>query len=420
MKDEYGLNREALIKASGVRDIFTPNMPITGEALFTGRKSFTKSVIEGINTPGQHLLLYGDRGVGKSSLANFTVSILKRAELLNGHLIIKRCSHDDTFKTLTEFLLEHIDENNNLIEKSTSEKGTESIGGKVFGVGGEIKNEDVTTKKYKILEKLSPSNLADYLQNREGMFLVDEFDTLKDEDDKVKMAELIKLLSDYSSKFKIFIVGIAESGTELTSGHPSVNRCLKEIKLEKMTDNEIKEIITTGLKKLHLDISDQVLNMIINIANGYPHFAHLMGLKSSEEAIVNSVKKITKKEFVASIDKAVNDSKGTMKRLYDNATQNLSLKKSTNIKFILKACSTTNHEAFTLTDINTKLRIDGIDLTNRTISDYISKFTGNNGDILRRIKRGVYCFNDPRMQSYIKMIENKLIRDEKKLPYGEV
>ena len=101
MKDEYGLNRESLIKASGVRDIFTPNMPITGEALFTGRKSFTKSVIEGINTPGQHLLLYGDRGVGKSSLANFTVSILKRAELLNGHLIIKRCSHAVSYTHLT-------------------------------------------------------------------------------------------------------------------------------------------------------------------------------------------------------------------------------------------------------------------------------------------------------------------------------
>lgn len=420
MEDEYGIGKELLIKKSGVRDVFIPNMPVAAIEIFTGRKDFVTSVIESINTPGQHLLLYGDRGVGKSSLANFTVLVLKGSKLLNGELVIKRCSSDDTFQSLAEYILDKLDNENNVIEKTITEKGTESANAKFLGIGAELKNEDSSSKKYKCIQNITPSTLADYLKDKEGMYLIDEFDTLQNKSDKKNVAELIKLLSDYNSKLKIFIVGIAQSGTELTSGHPSVNRCLKEIKLEKMTDIEIQQIILGGMKKLSLEISEQVLRIIVNISNGYPHFAHLMGLKSAEEAIVTGVKKITKKEFVSSIDKAVNDAEGTMKRLYDDATQNASLKMSENIQLILKVCSTSNHDAFSLTDISLKLKVYGVELANKTISGYLSKFTGDNGSILRRVKQGVYRFNDPRMQSYIKMIGNMQERDSQKLTYGEV
>ena len=42
---------------------------------------------------------------------------------------------------------------------------------------------------------------------RKGFILIDEFDTLENTEDKHNIAELIKLLSDYGSPFKIFIVG---------------------------------------------------------------------------------------------------------------------------------------------------------------------------------------------------------------------
>ncbi len=55
--DPYGIKREELIKESNIRTIFTPNRPINSLDLFMGRKDIVKSVIEGLNTPGQHLLL---------------------------------------------------------------------------------------------------------------------------------------------------------------------------------------------------------------------------------------------------------------------------------------------------------------------------------------------------------------------------
>lgn len=89
----------------------------------------------------------------------------------------------------------------------------------------------------------SPSWICDKIKDLNILLLIDEFDSIQNKDDKHKVAELIKLLSDSNSSLKIFVVGIAASAEELTAGHPSVQRCLKEIKLDKMSQRELVDII---------------------------------------------------------------------------------------------------------------------------------------------------------------------------------
>ena len=64
---DFGLIREEKIKRSGVREVFTPHRPINKIDFFFGRQREVKTLIEQLNTPGQHSLLYGERRVGKSS-----------------------------------------------------------------------------------------------------------------------------------------------------------------------------------------------------------------------------------------------------------------------------------------------------------------------------------------------------------------
>lgn len=421
MSDDYGIGRELIIKKAGIRNIFTPNKPVDAIELFFGRKEIVKSVIEGLNTPGQHLLLYGDRGVGKSSLANITAKILDNSGLIEGKLSVKRCSSSDTFLTILEQLIEEYCEEATLVEATITTKDKEDLGVKVLGIGAGLTNENIAARKYTYQAIDSPSKLAKILKDKNGLFLIDEFDTLKDDEDKKKVSELIKLLSDYNSPFKIFIVGIAQSGTDLTAGHPSVKRCLKEIKLDRMTDYEIKEIFVSGMKKLNIDVSDQVSEIVVDISNGYPHFTHLIGLKCAEEAVTSGLTKLIKEVLITSLDKAVKDAEGMMKRLYDNATQNTSPTKTKNIKNILKACSASAHDDFCLDDITTRLKEYGNELSNSTVSNYMREFTDSNGEsIFCRITRGVYRFNDPRMLSYIKMKENIQERNPIKIPYGHI
>ena len=74
---------ERRIRKSNVRHIFTPHKPITDERFFRGRLEEMKQLLSTLNTPGEHALLYGDRGVGKSSLANIAAQNLVKVGSIN-------------------------------------------------------------------------------------------------------------------------------------------------------------------------------------------------------------------------------------------------------------------------------------------------------------------------------------------------
>lgn len=101
--EEIFYEDERRLKESGVRDVFTPHTPINQENLFRGRMAEVQQILSTLNTPGQHVLLFGDRGVGKSSLANITSS--KLIKITEKELVIKRCSKSDSFCTIFENVL---------------------------------------------------------------------------------------------------------------------------------------------------------------------------------------------------------------------------------------------------------------------------------------------------------------------------
>ena len=53
-----------------VTDVFQPNRPIDSKELFSGRIYQIRRIVDVINQKGQHAMIFGERGVGKTSLAN--------------------------------------------------------------------------------------------------------------------------------------------------------------------------------------------------------------------------------------------------------------------------------------------------------------------------------------------------------------
>lgn len=51
------------------RQLFSPAAPINAADLFAGRREEIKRFISAIDERGRHVILYGERGVGKTSLA---------------------------------------------------------------------------------------------------------------------------------------------------------------------------------------------------------------------------------------------------------------------------------------------------------------------------------------------------------------
>ena len=60
-----------------IGQLFTPATPINKRDLFAGRLEQAGKVVDVICQRGQHAIVYGERGVGKTSMSNVLASFLR-------------------------------------------------------------------------------------------------------------------------------------------------------------------------------------------------------------------------------------------------------------------------------------------------------------------------------------------------------
>jgi hypothetical protein len=402
--DLFGLERETKIVAAGVRNIFTPHSPINQTEFFFGRQREVQSLIEQLSTPGQHSLLYGERGVGKSSLANVTSNVLL-SKLVRGKLYQERCDSSTTFESLICRALKdvNIDINIRQVDSKSKDSKKLDIKASIFG-GGVSKEKETSESRSGPSEYVSPSFAAESLIELSGLLVIDEADRLTKTKDKRKLAEFIKLLSDIDAKFKVLIVGISETGEELIESHESISRCLRETRLGRMFDPELKLIISGGSERLGLSFRDEVVNKIVELSAGYPHFTHLLALKCSEDAIAEDYKCIEMEHLKRAMKRAVEASEGSLKRTYDRAVRSHATDK---YSIILNAAASLDKTEFNAAELRDAIyRRTGEKVSQQALNNYFKKLVSSDGSrIMQRISKGVYRFNDPRMPSYIKIAQ---------------
>lgn len=401
--DPFGLVREEKIRRSRVREIFTPHVPVNSVELFLGRSREVQSLIEQLSTPGQHALLFGDRGVGKSSLANIAAELLL-SKLMPGKVIVKRCDSSDTFESVVAKPLEAVGIDLSIVDSTDSrEEGGDAKAG-IAGFGASIKSTHDTsiTRLGLAARASSPSWVSDQISALSGLYLIDEVDALARDEDRKRLAELCKLLSDSRSSLKLLIVGIAETGSVLVAGHPSVSRCLKETRLGRMTDNEMISIIEKGEAKLGLKFTAQAKQRIAKVSSGFAHFVHLLSLKAAEDAIGAGADEITVQSVEAATRRAVNDAEGSLKRAYDSACRSANTDEYKNILFAASHCGA---DEFTALELRERYgEMFEKEIKQGWLNNFLNRLVSIDGStVLRRIAKGVYRFSDPRMPSFVRI-----------------
>ena len=61
-------------------NVFQPSAPINSDKLFRGRRGQDRAVVDAINQPGRHAIIFGGRGVGKTSLGKTLANKLHAIE----------------------------------------------------------------------------------------------------------------------------------------------------------------------------------------------------------------------------------------------------------------------------------------------------------------------------------------------------
>ena len=390
---------------SKVREVFTPRKPISSQNLFVGREREITKILDGLNTPGAHIIVYGERGVGKSSFANIACQ-LYAAQPPAKRVVRQSCDSDSTFVSIFTECLRSLGIATESVSTTEDLAQTKKAGLKVYVAEGGLEAERKTSiSRVSPALRMTPSSVAAALDGVKAIIVIDEFEALPDKEDRRRIAELVKQLSDRGSSVKLLMVGIAHFYTDLLSGHPSSIRALQQVKLGLMPERELRSIIENGLKIARLRFSAGLINQIVDLSAGYPYFTHLLALKCAEIAVLQNQNIADEEDLSKAIELAVDEAEETLKTVYLASTRSSASTLYQNIleSAALFLAANPAKEEFTAADLRNSLgRRMGRPIEADTISDHLRRLVGNDGTkVFRRVGRGVYRFTDPRMKSFV-------------------
>lgn len=277
------------------------------------------------------------------------------------------------------------------------------------GYGKEKTTNHTLADKYK--DKITPDDVVRELravgQNISVVVIFDEFDKIESLDTKKLMSHTIKALSDAGVNATIVIVGVADDINTLVAEHESVKRNLEEIKMPRMNNAEMKEILAKRFPSLGMEIIADAQWKIITLSRGLPEYAHVLGRNAAVEALQKKTLTITDEHVDQSIRNMLLQSDQSSSNAYKKAI--LSNKKNALYRQVILACAlakTDDEGKFTLTSVIEPLAsVLGRKLEIAGFQSHVAAFcTQERGNILEQhgVPRAYkYRFREPKMQPYV-------------------
>ena len=372
-----------------ITEAFSPGAPVQERDLFSGRASQIASLEDAVNQRGRHAIVYGERGVGKTSLANVLPLIMRRP---NKELIYVRVNADptDSFFSLWKKVFKRMSYVTSTLQGSVTKRISEDF-------ASELAPDDVQLV------------LSEFSNNHMPIIVLDEFDRIKDGTATQLVADTIKALSDYSVNATIVVVGVAENVSTLIQGHESITRSLIQIKMPRMSTEELKQLILTRYNRCGMTTDADAVWKIVFLSRGLPYYTHLLAMHAARYAIDNQKMVVTHEDIDKALEGAITELDQSIKEKYVMAVRSQRAEDTLYAAVLLACAFATTDELgrFQQTAVAAPLNriIPGKNYQASTFALHMNAFTeAERGRILQRFgtaRNYRYRFADPMMQPYV-------------------
>jgi Cdc6-like AAA superfamily ATPase len=386
--------------------VFSPATPISSRDLFAGRTEQITLVGKAVHTRGQHAIIFGERGVGKTSLANVLKVFLEEENTI----VVKiNCTNEDVFSRLWRSALSEI----GIVREE------ERIG---FVPSKKV---SVHSPADAINDKTGPEDIRRILypigKQADIVVIFDEFDRLQGSRIQRLFADTIKNFSDYALNTTLVLVGVANDVSGLIKEHASVDRSLVQVPMPRMQPSELEEIIRNAMQELGMTISHEAMELLIMLSLGLPHYTHLLGNEATIAAISTAKRKISLPEANTGVQKAIAKISHSILEAYHNAIGGQ--RKGTLFRQALLACALAKVDAqgyfisAAVREPFSTIMGKGYDIPG--FSQHLEKFCSDpsRGPVLEKAgttRRFKFRFRNPLLQPYVIMrgLTDELVRGD--------
>jgi hypothetical protein len=301
-----------------VNEVVSPSRPVLSLEHLKGREQQLKRIQQAMFATGRNIFIYGERGVGKSSLAATAANEWCGEK---GCYIDISCAPDTTVLSMIATIATQAINKSRLKRKKV--KNSLQVGFKWFTFKRESENENINfNNEIKCLSDgiETLKELSEFFDD-ELVVVVDEVDRIREVDEVEKFADFLKQLGDKRVEVKFIFTGIADTLDEILGSHRSAIRQLETIELPKLSWDARWAIAIEALKAFDIEIDRSIYIRIALISDGYPFYVHLI-----IERLLwllfdkpSQVDKVEWDDYHAAIDLAIDTIHTELSRPYEKA-----------------------------------------------------------------------------------------------------
>lgn len=366
---------------------------------------------EALTEAGLQVVVYGEPGCGKTSIANVATKDFPRLKVF--------CEADADFAGIlrdTALRLSELDPQRYVYDGL---KGTMTVAGTILPLG-----------------KITGNGLLSVLPKADPFCVIfDEIDRVEDKGVVAAIAELAKNAATTCPHVTFVMVGVAETAGGLLRGHASNFRNILELPLDRMPEPGLREILSHGENVLSLTFSDDVSTEIIQLCDRMPYFLHLLARHAAKAAMEIGAPTVEVEDLLRGSIEAAGAADQQLRASYDvaimadgeieilrrlfRAVFRLVINQEhiadtsvyQRIIWAMANLPKKGNNAAEITSQANKIKIEARDgdLTEKTVRSALKRLTTKEkGQLLSQPFPGIYSFTSPLMKGFVRLVRYRL------------